>query len=284
MATTQFGGEIGPFLDRVQQRGVPVAVAGMCEYTSAAPVNDGEVQARMFGAIRNVIGARMANGQLTFRNLGEGTLGDTENEILAHSGLQQIGVQVGELAMRFAIDHGPLQREVRTRFGAGSGKHDSARDKMIEHAKDKIKSALFWYVGFGLLAGAIVLGVVLYLRHTVHKAMTEPSASAKAAAKWDGKSPLTCSSGEVTIEGVTAKLDGTAITASGDCHLKLIGVDVSAAIAIEAGGNATVSIEGGSIAGTKHAVHALGNAEVKLDKTKVTGEKKKLGSAKIVGP
>ncbi|MCW5808497.1 MAG: hypothetical protein KIT31_39465 [Deltaproteobacteria bacterium] len=293
MAITQFHGHIGPFLDRVQQRGVPVAVAGTCEYTG--PITDAEVQARVFAAIRMVIAARMANGTLTFRNLGEGTLGDASAEIFAQTGLAHLGVQLGELAMRFAIDNGPPQREVRTRFGEGSGAHapaprpaqskqDALRDRVLERAKDKVKSALFWYVGFGLIVLAVLGGTFWYLRRTVDKAVSEPSASAKAAAKWDGKSQLTCSNGDVTIEGVTAKLDGTAIKASGDCHLKLVGVDVSAATAVDATGNAQVTVEGGSLAGTKLAVHAVGNAKVKLSKTKVTGKTQKLGSAEIVGP
>src|SRR4051812_47762313 len=107
MPSAQFGGPIGPFMDNVQQRGVPVSVTGTCDYTMNGPITDpagldNHVRNTLLGAIRNVIGQKMATGQLQFRNLGEGNLLGADAEIVQVSGLAQQGIQVGNLAMRFA--------------------------------------------------------------------------------------------------------------------------------------------------------------------------------------
>lgn len=294
--TTQFGGPIGPFLDRVQQRGVQVMVSGSCAYTYAGPpadpaAIDQHVRARVVDAVKTVIAPRMASGQLTFRNLGEGTLGDLDNDIIAATGLQPLGIQLGDLAMRFAIDGGPPQREVRAKIRVGgftidaSSKHGVDVGKLGQQAIAKAKNALVWYLLTTVLVLAIVGGVVWYLKHTVKKALTEPSASAKAAMTWDGKSPLACGGGdEIRIEGVTATLPGTAITANGGCKLTLVNVSITAPDGLEAVGNATITMKGGTIAATGRAVHALGNAKVVLEGTHVTGKLEKLGGATITGP
>lgn len=296
MPTTQFGGPIGPFLDNVQQRGVPVSVSGTCDYTMNGPMGDpaqlaSHVQNALVQAMRNVIGQKMATGQLTFRNLGEGTLGDTDGEIIAASGLAQSGIQIGNLSMRFAIDNGPPQAEIRARIHVGGFNINASSKGGIDTAHlgnqlvAKAKSALLWYVITGVLVLGIVLGVVIYLKHTVKKALDQPSPTATAAAKWDGKSPLSCGGNDVvTIDGVTAKLDGTAVTAGGNCKLTLNKVDITAPTGIEAGGNAIVTVTGGSITATDAAVHAGGGAKVNLTGTKVTGKIQKVGGAAITGP
>src|SRR4051812_27733372 len=124
MPSTQFGGQIGPFQDRVQQRMVPVSVSGTVEFMTNGPVSDpmgleNHVRNQLLGAINHVVSGKMASGQLTFRNLGEGTLGGTDVEIVHASGLQQQGIQLANLAMRFAIDSGPPQQEVRARVHVG---------------------------------------------------------------------------------------------------------------------------------------------------------------------
>jgi len=296
MPTTQFGGQIGPFLDRVQQRGVPVSVSGTCDYALSGPVADpaaldNDVRARLVYAINTVISPRMANGQLTFRNLGEGTLGDLDAEIVSATGLAGLGIQVGNLAMRFAIDGGPPQREVRARIRVGGLNLNVSSTGGLDtkglgnQLVAKAKSAVLWYVITGLVVFAIVGGVMFYLRRTVTRALAQPSASAAAAMKWDGKTPLTCSgSDEVTVEGISAKLGATAVTASGSCKLTLINVDLTAATGIEAAGGAVVTVQGGTITATSFAVHAVGGAQVHLAGTKVTGKLQKLGAAAITGP
>ena len=296
MPTTQFGGPIGPFLDSVQQRGVPVTVQGTCDYTPSTAVVDPaaldhDVRQRLMYAVNTVIGQKMATGQLTFRNLGEGTLGSADGEIVAATGLAQIGIHVGNLAMRFAIDGGPPQHEVRARLHVGgmnikvssSGGVDTAH--LGKQLVAKAKSALLWYVLTGLLVLAIVGGVIFYLKRTVKKALEQPSATAAAAQKWDGKSPLSCGGNDViTIDGITATLDKTAVTAAGNCKLTLINVAITAPTGIDATGNANVTVQGGSITSTVLAVHAVGGAQVHLTGTKIGGKTQKLGSAVITGP
>lgn len=296
MPSTQFGGPIGPFLDNVQQRGVPVSVSGTCDYVTNGPVPDptgfdNYVKIQVLNAIKNVIGTKMANGQLTFRNLGEGTLGGADAEIVQAAGLQQHGIQIGNLAMRFAIDNGPPQQEVRARIHVGGVNINVSSTGGVDtkalgnQLVAKAKSAILWYVITGVVVLAIVGGVVWYLKHTVKKALDQPSATATAAAKWDGKSPLSCGGNdEVTIEGVTAKLEGVAVNAAGSCKLTLKNVDITAPSGIHAGGNAIVTVTGGSITATDLAVQALGNAQVHLTGTNVTGKTKALGGAKITGP
>jgi hypothetical protein len=296
MPTTQFGGPIGPFFDKVQQRGVPCSVSGTCDYMLNGPVPDpaaveNDIRARLLWAVNSVVGQKMAIGQLTFRNLGEGTVGGVEAEIVAATGLAQMGVQVGNLAMRFAIDGGPPQQEVRARVHVGGVNINVSSTGGVDTAHlgnqlvAKAKSALLWYVITGLVVLAIVGGVIFYIKRTVHKALTEPSATATAAAAWDGKAPLSCGGNdEVKVEGIKAKLDGTAVTAGGNCKLTLVNVELTAATGIEAGGNAVVTVQGGSITATALAVHALGSAQVHLTGTKVSGKTEKLGGAVITGP
>jgi hypothetical protein len=294
MPSTQFGGPIGPFLDRVQQRGVPVTVSGTCDYMSSGPVQDpaaldNEVRGRLVWSINNVIGPRMATGALTFRNLGEGTVGEIDQEIINSSGLPQMGIQVGNLAMRFAIDGGPPQREIKARIHvAGLNINASSKNGVdVGHLGNqlvnKAKSAIIWYVMGAIISAAVVGGVVWYLKRTVKKAVAESTGQAKSA--WDGKHTLTCGgSDNFTISGVTSKLDGVAVTATGGCVLTLDNVSLTATTGIEAGGGAVITVKGGSITATADAVHAMGGAKVNLVGTKVAGKLEHMGGAAITGP
>jgi hypothetical protein len=283
-------------MDNVQQRGVPVSVSGTVDYQMNGPVTDPQglenhVRNTLLQTMRNVIGQKMATGQLQFRNLGEGTLGTTDQEIVQMSGLAQQGIQIGNLSMRFAIDNGPPQKEVRAHIRVDglninvSSKGGLDTKALGNSLVEKAKSAIIWYAVFGFLTLAIVIGVVIYIKHTVKKAIDQPSATQTVAAAWDGKSPLVCGGNdEVKIDGVTANLPGTAITAAGNCKLTLTKVDITAPTGIMAGGNAIVTITGGSITSTDATIQAAGGAKVTLTGTKMTGKTKALGGAKITGP
>ncbi len=155
---------------------------------------------QLLGAIRQVIGVKMASGQLQFRNLGEGTLGDTPGEIIAASGLAQQGVQIGNLAMQFAIDNGPPQREVRANINVG-GFHIHASStgginagSLANQAIEKAKSAILWYV-MGAVLVAVISGVAWwYVKRTVRTAIDQSVAVSTGAnlPAWDGKSPFMC--------------------------------------------------------------------------------------------
>ncbi len=313
----QIAGEVGPFLDTVQQRQVSVTVFATCEYMSNQPGDPQQlanhVQTQMLTAMRNVLGQKMANGQISFRHLIEGNLGLVIPEIIAASGLEQQGIRIGNLTASFGIDgHTPpgapqqqqqQQQQQQNRSGqvdahihvGGLNIHASS-DGGVDTAglqnqlKDKAKSQIIWW-GIGcailLVVGLGVVGLGLYIWHSVATDTSGASAARSAAAsKWDGKSPFTCGGSEVvSISGVTAKLPGaTAITVQGSCKLTLVNVDITGDTAIDAGGNAVVTITGGSINGSTFAIDAGGLAKVNLTGTKVTGKTKANGAAKITGP
>jgi hypothetical protein len=298
MPTTQITGPIGPFLDSVQRRQVPVMVSGTCDYNATVPIPnpaalDFDVQSRVLRAINDVISPKMASGELQFRNLGEANLGNALNEIVMLTGLPQQGIHIGNLSLRFAIDQGPPQQEVRAHINVGGFNINASSSQGVNLGSlgnqlvNRAKNTVMWYATAGILVVLIVGGVGLYLRHTIRKAVATSSTSSTAAAAkgWDGKTPLTCGGNdELTFSGVTAKLPGTAVTAAGNCKVTLVNADLTGATAVEAMGNATVTLTGGSVTGTGGtAIHAIGNAQVIASGTKASGKTAATGGAKITG-
>lgn len=106
------------------------------------------------------------------------------------------------------------------------------------------------------------------------------------AGAWSGKETLECSGNDdMTVSGVTATIEGdTVISATGNCMLHVKQCNLKGATGIEAGGNAHVIVEQGTVEGSESAIDASGNAHVELHGTKVTGPKTRGGNAKIVGP
>ncbi len=174
----QFTGEIGPFLDTVQQRQVSVVVLGSVKYASmgasgSQPQMEQQIQAQMLRAIHETIAPRMAGGQLQFRDLIEGNTGPLIPEIFARSGLGQAGIAVDKLLMHFGVDGRPpkplpqpavqapqpiLPQQVNMKVGgfnvkaSADGGIDTAglKNQMV----DKVKSTILWYLFF---AGAVVV-------------------------------------------------------------------------------------------------------------------------------
>lgn len=107
--------------------------------------------------------------------------------------------------------------------------------------------------------------------------MTNPGLRASVVslfAGWDGETPLVCDGNDhVKAEGVTATFtQGPAVVAHGNCRVELVGCTLKAAVAVQADGNAHVTVTNGSIEGSSAAVDAKGNAVVDL-----------LGSVKTTG-
>jgi len=310
---TQFSGEIGPFLDTVQQRQVSVVVAASCKYASMGASGsqaqlEQQIHAQMLRAIHTAIAPKMASGQLSFKDLGTGNTASIIPEILASSGLGQAGIAVDRLAMTFGIDGRPppplpsaaptrtapsAPQQMNVRVG-GFNVHASS-DGGIDTAGlknqlvDKAKSQLMWWAfgaGIVLLVVVGVAGLGFYIwRSAAAGAHSGPVGASATAAKWDGKSALTCGGNTaLTVDGVTANLGGAAISAAGNCQLTLTNVDVTAGTAIEAGGNAVVTVQGGKLTGSAFAVHAMGNAKVNMKGTKVSGKTEALANAKVTGP
>jgi hypothetical protein len=301
--TVQIAGPIGPFLDSVQARQVDVMVMATCDVAPSGPVGDPaqldqHVRMQLLRAIREVIGRKMETRTLTFRHLGTGDVAAVVPEIIAVSGLQQNGINIGNLAMAFGIDgHAPQPPNA----GPAAPKNDMAagtfdmgdghqlrvkiNGKTPESFLEDKASSMIW----GWIIGAVIVGIMVLTAIGfgiyIYVAAKSPSAGAAAksaaAAGWDGKSTFECSGGDVVaIAGVTAT---AGVKASGSCQLTLTGVNITAPVGIEASAGAKVTMTGGSITASTNSVVASAAAHVDLVGTKVTGKAKTSGAAKVTG-
>jgi hypothetical protein len=134
--------------------------------------------------------------------------------------------------------------------------------------------------------GAIALVVVAAIGSYVVKSLKSGGPKPTMHTGWDGTRPYRCNGhDDVVFGGFTVDLPNqTAISASEHCRLKLDGVKLTAATAIEASGNAVVVVNGGSIEGTTAAVHVSGNAHVIFKGTAVKGQAISTGNGSITGP
>jgi hypothetical protein len=297
----QIGGPVGPFLDNVQQRQVPVTLMATCEYMPSGPVSDRaqldqHVQAQMYRAIRDVVGQKMASGQLTFRHLGTGDMAAVIPEIVAMSGLEQQGLRVSNLSMAFGIDGhapqppagGPPRDNLAAGtfdLGGGQQLHVKINGMTPENFVKDRASAMVW----GWIIGAVIIGIMvltavgfgIYIYVAAKNSGAPSAARAAAGAKWDGKSTFECGGADVVaITGVTAT---AGVKAGASCQLTLSGVNITAPVGIEASGAAKVTMAGGSINASTNSVVASGASHVDLVGTKVTGHAKTSGAAKVTG-
>ena len=303
--TVQLGGPIGPFLDNVQQRQVPVVVQGTCEYQSNGPAADPSqidqhVQMQLLRAIRDVTARKMANGELTFRHLGTGDVAAIIPEIVAMSGLEQQGIRVGNLAMAFGIDGhapqpaagAPVQQAPQHNMAAGTfdmGDGHQLRLKINGKTpegflKDKASSMIWGWIIGAVIIGIMVLTAVgfgIYIYVVAKSPSPAAAGKAAAAAAWDGKSTFECGGNDVVaLTGITSS---AGVKAAGNCQLSLTGVNITAPVGIEASASAKVIMTGGSITSSTNSVVASAAAKVDLLGTKVTGKSKSSGAAKITG-
>jgi hypothetical protein len=150
--------------------------------------------------------------------------------------------------------------------------------------KDKVSSMIWgWVIGGVILIVALIglggLGLYVYLT-----SKSPPSSASAKAGKWDGKTTFECGGNDViTLSGVTATVSGTAVKAMGNCQLTLTGVSITAAVGIDASGNAKVNMAGGSINATTNSAVATAGAHVTCVGTKVTGKSKASGAATVTG-
>lgn len=157
-----------------------------------------------------------------------------------------------------------------------------------DYLKNKA-SSMIW----GWIIGAIILGIMvitalgfgIYIYAATKDSGSASSASKTAtAAEWDGTSTFVCKGNDAfTLNGVKANVAGTAVKASANCRLTLVGVDITAGTGIEASGNAKVTMTGGSVHGSSNSVVASAAAKVTFVGTKVTGKSKASGAAKVTG-
>ena len=104
---------------------------------------------------------------------------------------------------------------------------------------------------------------------------------------WDGKEPLECSGNDkIAVTGVTASFNaGPAILAGGNCQVRCEGCTITAPTAVDASGNAQVSIVNGSATGTTYLTQASGNARVTFSgDVKVSGKVKESRAGQVSAP
>jgi hypothetical protein len=91
----------------------------------------------------------------------------------------------------------------------------------------------------------------------------------------------------VVLKNVNASItSGTAVMAGGNCQLVLENCNIASPDdTLTAGGNAKVTVKGGSIkaAGTGTAIMAGGSAQVTVDGAKITGKTTAGAGGKITG-
>lgn len=302
--SVQIAGPIGPFLDRVQQRQVPVTVVATCDVMPSGPVGDPNqldqhVQVQLLRAIREVLGRKMDSQQLSFRHLGTGDVAGVVPEIIAGSGLSQQGIGVNNLSMAFGIDGHPPQKSstpagAQPQHNVAAGTFDLGDGAQLRvkingktpenFLKDKASSMVWGWIIGAVIIGLMVLtfiGIGGYVWYTARSSPNVNDAKAAAAAKWDGKSTFNCGGNDiVAISGITAS---AGVVAGGNCQLTLTGVNITAPVGIEAAANAKVVMTGGSINASTNSVVASAAAKVDLVGTKVTGKAKTSGAAKVTG-
>jgi hypothetical protein len=123
-------------------------------------------------------------------------------------------------------------------------------------------------------------------------ASVEGAAAAAAAATvavapttWDGRSPYSCTTGEVALTGITGSVPGeSAIYAGGDCQLTLTNMTVSGGYAVEVAGAAVVTIVGGSYTGTSgDAINVTGAGRLSVSGGANIGGVLRMGDAVVEG-
>ena len=140
----------------------------------------------------------------------------------------------------------------------------------------RLKTNLIWYG-----AGCLVLGVGLvgllglggYIFARWRAGAFGAAGAAPREAHWDGRTRLRCAGNEqIMVRGVTAVLpSGAAIVATDNCVLTMEDVNVTAPIALQAQGNARVTVYRGSLHGSEVALVAMGTARVTLWGTTING-------------
>jgi hypothetical protein len=158
----------------------------------------------------------------------------------------------------------------------------------VEFAKSGFKATLIIYALIGVvligLAGLVwwkmrKSGAIAKLE-TAADTLNGKAPAAKEAA-WDGKTPFSCTGADAPVLHDVVATAG--VSAMGGCKLTLKNVEITAAIAVTAAGNAQVTVEGGELNGTDAAITAGGNAQVEVKGAKVTGKANKAGNGKILG-
>ena len=172
-----------------------------------------------------------------------------------------------------------VQQQIIIVQGPGSGSDDDDSPRPIQTSVATGCSWVIW---------AIVMVVVVLVAGggAVYGVISKNSSFASKLV-WDGKTPFSCNGNDdYSVKEVHAEFaSGTAITANGNCHFTCTDCTIKAPTAIEAGGNATVTMVNGSITGTETLADASANAHVNISGSAVaSGAIKQSSNAKVSAP
>lgn len=175
-----------------------------------------------------------------------------------------------------------VQQQIIIVRGPGLGSDDDDSPRSAAPIQRSAATGCSWVIW------AIVMVVVVIVAGggAVYGVISKNSSFASKLV-WDGKSPFTCSGNDdYSVKEVHAELaSGTAITASGNCHFTCTDCTIKAPTAIEAGGNATVTIVNGTITGTETLADASANAHVNISgNATASGAIKQSSNAKVSAP
>lgn len=324
MHSIQIGGQLGAFPDAMGQP-VQLSAFGTVSFEYAGdPAGIGQqLNNAIIMAARDVIAEKLTSNQVAIPTLSQ-SVPYFIQEIGGRCGAQSFGVQITQLQLQVNVPQAapaqqpmvmpptpmqsaasslgqaaanqldPRNYEYEAKLKVGGFNIKASTDGGLDTAGlknqvvDKAKSTVIWWAAgclVLLLVGVGVAGLFGYIYYTTNKAMTAPTPGEAKAAKWDGKTPFTCSGVDnVKFEGVTANLaSGTAITAGGNCKVELLNCNITAPIAIDASGNATVDVKGGSVTSSQFAAKGAANAKVTFSGAKVSGKAQATAASKITG-
>ncbi|RJO69438.1 MAG: hypothetical protein C4523_06365 [Myxococcales bacterium] len=136
-----------------------------------------------------------------------------------------------------------------------------------------------------LLGGLTVLALIVYVAQSRREAVRPETTPDLVGPVYDPTKPFACGgSMALDLEGKTVDLaEGEAFSAGGDCRLVLRNFAVKAPVAVSAGGDAVVVLEGGTFEGTQAAVSVGGNATLEVRGAALIGSIQRSGEARIVG-
>jgi hypothetical protein len=157
------------------------------------------------------------------------------------------------------------------------------------YLKDKASGMIWGWIIGGIILVIIVIGGLALAGYIYYQVRASDGGGGAGVAtggagKWDGKSTFECKGNDVvSLTGTTANVSGTAIKASANCQLTLVGVNITAPNGIEATGSAKVNMTGGSIKSTGVAISAANAAVVTVVGTTVTGKVNKANAGQVNG-
>jgi hypothetical protein len=174
---------------------------------------------------------------------------------------------------------GPTFIVVHTHTDDGDQAGPRPSSPAVAHAN--VAHRMSWLVWLGaVLLLTMGGGGAAFLRCGKHSALLSKLV-------WDGSEPLVCSSNDdIAVTSVAASFSsGSAIQASGNCHVRCTDCTITAPTAIEASGNAQITLVNGTIRGTSVLADATGNARVTISgNVTVAGRVRESGSAKVSAP